>query len=137
MVLACFRNLENALWFDSGCTLHSFRSWLATCANQLAFKREDREKLGRWSAGPVMPDRYDRATCATELRLRNEIVAQVADGRRPQVALEVPSKPGVKQSIDTSKAGAGTPGGSDTDSTSMTSTAPHIKPEIKISELYD
>ena len=133
-VLACLRNLEKTLGFNTGCTLHSFRARYATCANQLAFKREDRGKLGRWAAGSVMPDRYDRATCATELRLRNEVVAQVLDGWRPQVAFEVPTKPGGSRNGGT-MAGDKQESESECESASSTSTASHLKPEIKISEL--
>ena len=34
-----------------------------SCATQLAYKREDRVALGRWSAGSVMPGRNDRCVC--------------------------------------------------------------------------
>ena len=84
-----------------------------------------------------MPDRYDRATCVTELRLRNEIVDQIADGWRPQIAFEVPQKPGAKRGRGQLKTEPKATQESESDSTSVTSTASHLKPEIKISDLYD
>ena len=89
---ACFNQLEKVFGLKTGRTLRPPRTWFATCANRLASKREVREKLGRWSAGSLMPGRYDRATCATELRLRSDIVNKVADGRRPQGAFGIPGK---------------------------------------------
>ena len=89
---AALTRLEAICGFNGvGCTLHSPRNWFATCATQLAFKREDRETPGRWSAGSLMPDKYDRGVCVTELRLRGEILSQVNDGWRPQKAFEVPN----------------------------------------------
>ena len=38
-----------------------------------------------------MPDRYDRAECATELRIRSEIIDKIKRGWRPTRALEVPN----------------------------------------------
>ena len=133
-MLACFRNMGKSLGFNSGCRIRSFRAWFATCASQLAFKRGDREKLGRWAAGPVMPDRYDRATCATELRLRDDVAAQVLDGRRPQTACAIPTRPGGPRKTE-KKAGGKQESESECESTSSTSTASHLQPEIKISEL--
>ena len=111
------------------CTLHSPRARFATCATQLAFKREDRATLGRWSAGSVMPDRYDRGVCVTELRLRDEILGQVNDGWKPQKAFEVPRPP--KKNTKTQ------PIDSETDTTSVTSTASQFKEEIDIADLGD
>ena len=109
-----------------GRTLHSPRSWFATCATQLAFKREDRTTLGRWAAGSVMPDRYDRGICVTELRLRDEILGQVKDGWRPQKAFEIPtSKDKIQNEAKESES----------DSTSVTSTASQFKTEVNIADL--
>ena len=76
--------------------LHSFRSFLPTCASQLNFSRENREALGRWRAGSLMPDRYGRAACVTELRLRNSVLEQFARGWRPSLDLEVAPKNGTE-----------------------------------------
>ena len=38
-----------------------------------------------------MPGHYDRAVCATELRMRSEIIAKVNEGWRPSPAFEVPN----------------------------------------------
>ena len=37
-----------------------------------------------------MPDRYDRAECATELRLRAGIIGEIQDGWRPTKSFEIP-----------------------------------------------
>ena len=125
---AALSRLEEYCGFKgAGRTLRSPRSWSATCATQLAFKREDRVALGRWSAGPVMPGRYGRGICVAELRLRDEILCQVNDGRLPQRAFEIPSTR-VARSKDK-------PTESDSDTTSVTSTAPHLRPEIGISDM--
>ena len=39
-----------------------------------------------------MPDRYDKATCAAELRIRTEIINKIREGWRPQKAFEVSTK---------------------------------------------
>ena len=36
-----------------------------------------------------MPDRYDKAVCSTELKLRGSIFTQIRSGWRPQRAFEV------------------------------------------------
>lgn len=38
-----------------------------------------------------MPDRYDRAECATELRVRAEIIGPIQDGWRPAKSFGIPS----------------------------------------------
>ena len=58
------------------------------CANQLRFPREERERLGHWAPGSAAPGRYDKAVCATEIRLRNEILQKIRSGRRPQMNLK-------------------------------------------------
>ena len=75
--------------FANGLKLHSFRGRAPTCANQLRFPREERGRLGHWAPGSNMPDRYDKATCAAELRLRGEILNKIWEGWRPQKAFEV------------------------------------------------
>ena len=48
-----------------------------------------------------MPDRYDRAECATELRLRAEILEKIRRGWRPAAAFETPVSPGMRmQQLD-------------------------------------
>ena len=74
--------------------LHSFRSFMPTCAAQLQFDLEKRRKLGRWSASSMMPDKYDRATCATELATRARVINSFAEGWRPAKEFEIPSLPG-------------------------------------------
>ena len=76
--------------FEKGYTLHSPRNWFSTCAGQLLYTREHREKLGRWAPGSVMPDHYDKAVCATELRLRSEITQRINNGWRPSKEYEIP-----------------------------------------------
>ena len=126
---ACFRDLEKLVHMDAKCTWRSFRTCFATCANQLAFKREGRETLGRWAAGSVMPDRYDRASCATELRLRSEIMGQVNDGWRPQNAPEPPKvRSKRKRQAESSSSSA--------ESTSSTPTASHLETEVNVADRY-
>ena len=72
-------------------TLHSPRNWAATCAHQLKYPREERETIGHWAPGSLMPDRYDRAVCSTELRIRNDIFSRIRDeGWQPTPAFEIP-----------------------------------------------
>ena len=81
--------LETALDYPTPAKVHSFRNWAPTCADQLRFPREERERLGRWAPGSAMPDRYDKAVCATELRLRNEILEKIRPGWRPRNEFEL------------------------------------------------
>ena len=82
--------MESKFGFWDVVKLHSPRNFFATCAGQILYSREHREKLGRWAPCSVMPDRYDRAVCATELRLRSEILAKIRDGCCPAKPFEVP-----------------------------------------------
>ena len=93
--------------------LHSFRAWFPTCANQLAIPREGRATLGRWAAGSVMPDRYDRNACVSELNIRQSILEKMNEGWRPSESFEVQTKgKKVKKEVDSSEA-------SDTSETSL------------------
>ena len=89
---ALLKRIEVLLGFSLGLKIHSPRSWASTCANQLLYSREDREKLGRWAPGSLMPDLYDRAVCATELRLRDEILNKIREGWSPSLPFETPGK---------------------------------------------
>ena len=91
VVRAAIAKIEVICGFGKSAHLHSARNFFATCASQLLYSRENREKLGRWTAGSAMPDRYDRAECATELRLRSEILARIQNGWKPTKAFEVPT----------------------------------------------
>ena len=91
MALAGLKSLITTVGRTDRVSLHSFRGWLPTCASQLQFAREKREKLGRWSANSAMPELYDRAVCATELALRNDILRSITeDGWRPAPSFEIP-----------------------------------------------
>ena len=77
-----------------------------------------------------MPDRYDKAICATELKIRAKIFAEVRAGWIPQGAFQVAN-------TDTQQ---GNQPESDTLSeTSVTSTASHIRDQRinDIANLYD
>ena len=76
---AALTKIERALGFTLGLKLHSPRTFFATCAGLLRFPREEREKLGRWAAASVMPDRYGRAVCVTELLLRGDILRRISE----------------------------------------------------------
>ena len=77
---ATLTRIEREFGFANNLNVHSPRSWYATLTNQLLYSREDREKIGHWSPGILMPDLYDRATCATELRSRGEILEKIRGG---------------------------------------------------------
>ena len=124
-VQAKLSKIEKDLGFSNGVRLHSFRGWAPTCASQMRLPREEREKLGHWAPGSIMPDRYDKATCATELRIRTEILNKVREVWRPQRAFEVETKEG--------DAGTESDG-----STSVTSTwSQKVDPRVEnIADLY-
>ena len=87
--------------------LHSPRNFFTTCASQLLFPLEQREKLGHCAKGSAMPGRYDRAFCTTELRLRDDIISRISGGWRPQIAFEVPTRAkeqGEEESCDSTSA---------------------------------
>ena len=123
-VPATLTKLEKEYGVTSGIRVHSPRSWFATLAKQLLYTREDREKLGHWAPGSLMPERYDRATCATELRLRGEILQRVRNGWEPDGPFETP-RTGVAADPDTSSVS----------STSAVTTDPGNLSEVDISDL--
>ena len=50
--------------------------------------------MGHWAPGSVMMEHYDRAQCATELRLRGDILERVRNqGWAPAGSFEVPAPP--------------------------------------------
>ena len=68
-----------------------------------------------------MPDKYDRAVCATELRIRSEIITKVNNGWRPCREYELPDMAlsAVKAEIDAGHAFSPETG-SDSDTSSGT-----------------
>ena len=116
--------MEELFGFPKSVQLHSARNFFATCAGQLLYGREFREKLGRWTAGSLMPDRYDRAECATELRLRSEIIEKLNSGWRPTKAYEVPPTTLADERLCKNENKTDTE--SDTDETSVTSLPENI-----------
>ena len=91
-VQAALTRLEDMISIHLKLKLHSPRTFFATCASQLRFPREEREKLGHWVAGSVMPERYDRAVCVTELAIRDDIIRRITmDGWRPVNSFSVPT----------------------------------------------
>ena len=119
--------IEAHLKYDLKLKLHSPRNFFATCASRLRFPLEERGKLGRRAKGSVMPDRYGRALCATELRLRGDVINRINRGWRPTGAFEVPPSQ-EKGPSDTSSC----------DSTSVTSTASSVlRKREAITDLYD
>ena len=96
--------MEAVSGFTKSANLHSFRNWAPTCANKLRFPREERERLGHWATGSTMPGRYDKAVCATDRRLGDEILKQIRPGWRPSDAYEVaPSVAGENSDVDSEK----------------------------------
>ena len=61
-------------------TLHSPKNLFPTAANQMNFDRRELNIIGNWSSPSRMPERYDRAVCATELLLRNTIIQRFVSG---------------------------------------------------------
>ena len=91
-VLEMFKKLCEFLGYaNPKWTLHSARNWFPTCANQLGWSEDDRRRLGHWAPGSQMMEKYDRAICTTELRLRGSIFDLIPDHKwLPTPAFEVP-----------------------------------------------
>ena len=85
--------LAGAKFEKHGITPQSPRNFMPTCASQLGWSREDRETLGRWKPGSIMPNVYDRAACVTELRLRSSVSKQIQSGWIPANSFEIPMEP--------------------------------------------
>ena len=91
-------------------TLHTPKNLLPSCATELSFSVEDRNRLGHWQTGSAMCERYDRSTCTQELLLRSTIVKNIIDGWKPvgpfsvpvvpTVCLMAPSKRGLGKPVD-------------------------------------
>ena len=94
MVLKLFKRICEFLGYKNPkWTLHSARNWFPTCANQLGWSEEDRRKLGHWAPGSLMMERYDKAVCTTELRLRSSIFGMITDRSWvPTQSYEVPNQ---------------------------------------------
>ena len=122
LVQSKLTKIATELGYTTKYTLHSFRGGAPTCASQLDFPREERERLGHWAPGRIMPARYDKAVCATEPKLRDKIFPKIRPGRRPQHAFQVRAPEGKADKHNTVESE------SDYD-TSVTSTAPHVKEE--------
>ena len=61
-----------------------------TAANQMNFNRRELNIIGHWASSSKMPDRYDRAVCATELLLRNTIIQKVVSGWELAASFHLP-----------------------------------------------
>ena len=93
----------------------------------------EREKVDRWDPGILMPDRYGRATCSTELRLRGGILGNARHGNwRPADSSEIPKRTRLSQ--DARNGDGDTSSGS---SASETSTSPFLKEEVGIIDLIE
>ena len=92
--------------------LHPFRNRATTCASQLRYPREGRDRLGHWAPGGGIPDGYDKAVCASELRIRADILDKVHEEWRPQKSFDaeakVPQEEAGPTSVGTSVAPADT-----------------------------
>ena len=97
VIQAALTRLEQFLGFHKLLKLHSARTWFATCARQLDFSLEERTMLGHWKPGSLMPNLYDRAACATEIKLRNKVLEHINAGWVPAQAFEIPNPPGPTQ----------------------------------------
>ena len=80
-------------------TPHGYRHFAVTAGTQLAAQgivsRESMETLGHWEKGSKMPERYDAASCVTELYTRKKIADVLRSGWRPAAdgSLPVPVTP--------------------------------------------
>ena len=89
--LEMVRLISDELGFNKGeLSLHSARNFLPTCASQLGWGLDDRRKVGHWAPGSEMPDKYDRAFCVTELRLRDNIFPKLMVAGPPQYRMRYP-----------------------------------------------
>ena len=79
-VRAALTRIEKEFASQTNPAAKSPMAWYSALAKQLLYSREDREKLGPWDPRSLMPDLYDRATCAAELRLRDEISDKIRGG---------------------------------------------------------
>ena len=61
-------------------TLHSPKNLFPAVGNQMDFNQKELNIIGHWSSSSKMPERYDRAVCATELLLRNTIIPNFVSG---------------------------------------------------------
>ena len=126
---AALKSIELMLGRTPFLRLHSFRSFIPTCAAQLQFDLEKRRKLGRWSATSMMPELYDRATCASELATRSKVLDSLAEGWRPAKEFEIPETFGVAGRLGTNV---------DSDSVaSESSSGTASQSEVDISKLYE
>ena len=98
--LACFRRLDKLCGFGEKFTLRSPRDVLPTWGAQLGWRKEDRTALGRRAPISEMPNRFDRAVCNTELRLRNEIIQRENEGWKPSASFDLPKKKPAQASED-------------------------------------
>ena len=65
-VQAALTRLEKRLGFTPLCTLHSPRNWFPTLGAQLLISDEKRNRLGMWTKGSKMCEKYDRTHCVAE-----------------------------------------------------------------------
>ena len=146
--MRAFRNLRHKMGVESpGWTLHSPRNWFPSCDGQLGWTLPERRKIGRRGVKTYMPDKYDRAVCTAELRLRGTILQKIAtEAWVPTAAFEVPAPeqrpapagPTVVESEMPSQVSQvpSTPGSPDSDPESTSSLAPEERIEVDITDLY-
>ena len=77
-------------------TLHTPENFLPSCATELSFSVEDRNRLGHWQTGSAMCERYDRPTCTQEFPIRSTILANISEGWRPVGPFSIPVAPTVE-----------------------------------------
>ena len=71
-------------------TLRSPRNAFNTFAAKLGWTRADRAMIGRLSTRSDVPNKYDRAKCVTELRLRYDVVSRIKNGWAPSCDFDLP-----------------------------------------------
>ena len=74
-------------------TLHTPKNFLPSCATELSFSVDGRNRLCHWQTGSAMCERYDRSTCTQELLLRSTILQNISEGWKPVGPFSVPIVP--------------------------------------------
>ena len=131
-VQPCLARVELFMGREPLLKLHSFRTFIPTCAGQLQLDMDKRRKLGRWSATSTMPDRYDRAVCASELATRSKVLDEIAHGWRPAADFEIPVLPGAAK-----RKGRNNENETEDSVATDSSETSSVSEEVDISKLYE
>ena len=91
--LYCNVAMDDAVTYNP----HSFRHFLLESAQQLravnVCSTNELERLGHWSAGSSMPDKYDNASGVSELQARHRVLEALRSGWHPVPEGALPRAP--------------------------------------------